>query len=186
LISSKNFLCVRPIIHNIKKDKNFLIFTYLVIAVCDNDVFWFLATSEEMLLIFTKNTSFSIDVRTSQHLLGAFVDTSSYKIVASAETPFTLIYFVFDHFLLLNNNNVAQLNNVFYPFLVPGLKTVLRYQTVFNRKIEYDHESKRRLLIALLGNKKFLSETGLLRAFAHESSVRYKLEMRLYFFLRKK
>ena len=140
--------------------------------VVNNDVFYILLSSEQLKAGFPKTTNLIIDIKTSQHLNKVSVDTSKCTIVKSAQTPFNLVYFVFEILLSLRQDHVLFLNDSVYPFLPTACKSLLRYPNASNRKPEYSIEEKSQILVSLLGNKKILSQQGFLFVFYQKGSVR--------------
>jgi hypothetical protein len=133
--------------------------------VVNNDVFHALLSSEQLKAGFPKTTNLIIDVKTFQHLSKVPVGTSKYTIVKSAQSPFNFVYFVFEILLSSHQHDVRSLNDSVYYFLPTARRSLLRYPNPNNRKPEYSIKEKSQILVCLLGNKRFLSESGFLFLF---------------------
>jgi hypothetical protein len=174
-LKNKNFCCVRPLAYSSNKQY----FKYLVIMINNNGVYHFLASKAELIMAFPKKVHMTTDVKTSKHLVNLSIDTSYLTLVASAQTPCILVYFIFELLFNANHNSLRLFSNSVFAYLSVYHRKLLLYPKAHAENPEYNADSKRKLLICLLGSKKFLLENRRV-FFLEESIIRGQALVRFY------
>jgi hypothetical protein len=151
---TQNFILIRPI------SQQFSMF--LVFAVCGLDINHFYISVEQLCEIYPYGKNFICDKKSSD-ILQEYLQSKPYNLVVqnSNETPKKLTAYIFNLLLAEFGNDREKLNHAIVKFLPVNVRPFL-----------YNDTPPVRVIISLLGGKKFLGPPKHRTAFKVPGNVR--------------